>query len=983
MDVDDDIHTVDTAYRDYLSWKATLFFDLSYDPQGPFHKIEMIDWLSNPTMKNCRLYFSSIRYLAKSTDTPFVSDTENDGFGALKRDLQLAAIDGGYNIVCNGSRGNAGKNDIPHRRFVCQHNRVYDFCRKKLQGKPQYRVERLHNNKKNSRGKNGLSMARKTSTKRAASKTECCSFRIIVFFDVVSGCFFVKGSGSERTFYHEHHQKLQPHQLTVRTSLLNPEQKQLLQDIHDVRAKHSVARNLHLHRTGICLSRQQIANLVKKGEKERSDVRDGASHVDNMIDYFKREHVSYCALFDDQKQTDQPKTPPRHSDRSRKSTTIASESNFYRSNLPSLITEIFSGQNQLSVEKENRLSQETVQTETFAPVDCTANEYCKSHRIALKATDDQQLFLACGWSLPKEIRRFKLAPSVVSVDATEDTNNENRSLLTFSARDANGNQFVFLRVYLPNQQAWVFRWVFQVAFVKLVGAATLRRIIMFITDGDSQETSQLDLAIAELIPQAKRARCGWHIVDRGWIKNGPRPERSEGKTAQHRDLKKFLQEWMYSWMAGDRSGICENEEEYEVSKSLFLTFLRSNDCVSVWGQKCAETMITFFRRFIEPHEDYFVLYRRFNLRHFDAYSNTAHEGTNAGMKHSVDAVGPQNSLSTSTITLCSQGSRSCIEFERRAGQSLTNNPLWCELPCAGHVTSFALSLIQTEMDQAVNYSCMRTSEREFRVVRSERSACKTRIPVFQRVRTVAINQFGRFACSCCLFQRRGYGCRHIACVLTTIDPSWPGYGRDDTDLFWWSLYQQYGHMNDALQEPLKRIEEKGISGPKLPRWDELSSSVPIINLIPKEFQHKPIHERVVNYSNREVQAAIAACSGTKMAAGLRQEIFVQNDCAADGTDRSDDQQILDETANFDESDDQSPTHNVYEVLNPFFLELVKAAQGNATAEQIQSVKDFMMDKATQFKREYCEGKAFPGGKRVSSGLPMNKRRKTHGTKHFR
>jgi hypothetical protein len=39
---------------------------------------------------------------------------------------------------------------------------------------------------------------------------------------------------------------------------------------------------------------------------------------------------------------------------------------------------------------------------------------------------------------------------------------------------------------------------------------------MVVTGGDSQETSQLDIAMKQLFPRAFRCRCVlWHIVKRG------------------------------------------------------------------------------------------------------------------------------------------------------------------------------------------------------------------------------------------------------------------------------------------------------------------------------------------------------------------------------------------------------------------------------------------------------------------------------------
>ena len=37
-----------------------------------------------------------------------------------------------------------------------------------------------------------------------------------------------------------------------------------------------------------------------------------------------------------------------------------------------------------------------------------------------------------------------------------------------------------------------------------------------ITDGDSQEFTQVDNAIENVIPNAQRVRCGWHIVNQGF-----------------------------------------------------------------------------------------------------------------------------------------------------------------------------------------------------------------------------------------------------------------------------------------------------------------------------------------------------------------------------------------------------------------------------------------------------------------------------------
>jgi hypothetical protein len=82
------------------------------------------------------------------------------------------------------------------------------------------------------------------------------------------------------------------------------------------------------------------------------------------------------------------------------------------------------------------------------------------------------------------------------------------------------------------------RWVFRVVLPKLVGERVLRKINLFISDGDSQETSQLDLAIKENFPHVQRVLCGWHIVEKGWQKYCP-GERSV-ELASREGFKKLM-----------------------------------------------------------------------------------------------------------------------------------------------------------------------------------------------------------------------------------------------------------------------------------------------------------------------------------------------------------------------------------------------------------------------------------------------------------
>ena len=92
-------------------------------------------------------------------------------------------------------------------------------------------------------------------------------------------------------------------------------------------------------------------------------------------------------------------------------------------------------------------------------------------------------------------------------------------------------------------------------------------IRVVITDGDPQEFSQIDNAIVNVIRNAKRFRCGWHIVAQGFEKNVDTtfPDLPSTVINQH---KKIILNWMYSWM---KNG-CGTYLQYKYSRYIFNIF---------------------------------------------------------------------------------------------------------------------------------------------------------------------------------------------------------------------------------------------------------------------------------------------------------------------------------------------------------------------------------------------------------------------------
>ena len=104
--------------------------------------------------------------------------------------------------------------------------------------------------------------------------------------------------------------------------------------------------------------------------------------------------------------------------------------------------------------------------------------------------------------------------------------------------------FVILRAFVPNERAWMFRWLFQVATPSLLGTSSCELVQLQITDGDSQETSQLDQAMKTIFKNSKRRRCGWHIIEKGWERNVS----GLAKTKEAKHIESVVKDWIYSLM---------------------------------------------------------------------------------------------------------------------------------------------------------------------------------------------------------------------------------------------------------------------------------------------------------------------------------------------------------------------------------------------------------------------------------------------------
>ena len=137
-------------------------------------------------------------------------------------------------------------------------------------------------------------------------------------------------------------------------------------------------------------------------------------------------------------------------------------------------------------------------------------------RSAKKLQENQKYMMGFAWVIPNELRLFKSFPNVIMVDTAEKTNNEKRPLLTVGGKDSNRKMFIFLRCFMRNQQSWMFRRIFCVVMPSLLNKKLLKKVRVIRSDGDSQFFTQINNAIRPYFKNARRIRCGWHLIHKGW-----------------------------------------------------------------------------------------------------------------------------------------------------------------------------------------------------------------------------------------------------------------------------------------------------------------------------------------------------------------------------------------------------------------------------------------------------------------------------------
>lgn len=404
-----------------------------------------------------KLYFDPAQY-PPPLDLKIV--TKSPSVKKLIHYVQTACIDcnHGSHLVSNGTDNT--KSFIRIYCNKCFANRLNLTDTNNLLAPTQYRTEDIRNNKRNTRA-DGKTLPRRKTTSRNQNNSKC-NFHFNIYVDSMG--FYIAGKSQNSSsnkvsieVNHKNHAWTSEDTVSRPTATISESIKKKVSSMSEAQTGDGVIRNVIYCEHGMFLSRKTI-RFIHGGNREMisklfshlpnvSNGTDKPSNFDVMIEQMKADgSISFNYMYD------------------------------------------CSVDNHTVVQGQQFNASSRTFNDHLIPfsMDETTDvmKYTSERRHAFKMDHSQHLLLAIGWVHDRERLVSSFFHEVVKVDCTSSICNEDgRSLLTMSSIDSMGNTFVFLRVLIPTESAWVFKWVL-LLLTTLFPPSHFNHLKMFITDGD-------------------------------------------------------------------------------------------------------------------------------------------------------------------------------------------------------------------------------------------------------------------------------------------------------------------------------------------------------------------------------------------------------------------------------------------------------------------------------------------------------------------
>jgi hypothetical protein len=447
----------------------------------------------------------------------------------------------------------------------------------------------------------------------------------------------------------------------------------------------------------------------------------------------------------------------------------------------------------------------------FGPPGQEFQEYLDQKRSREELSDDQPLLLAVLWATAEERALFEKYPNVVKIDTTFGTNKNGLPLVVLSGKTSNNETFTIARGNLPNERAFVFKWLFEDALPALFPSKLLGRVQLIISDGDSQEIVQISAAVSPggSLEFALRLQCVFHIVDRSWkskVYNQDVKQMELNKNRFYEPIRKLLMHWIYSWCTAS----CETKEEYLLSNELLKNYMSSKFFKERIKHYFERVQVWFVA--VEATVGLCLFYKRNQVVGLEEYTNSSAESNFSAMKHGYSNVHKKMSLARSNFHLNVQAGVRTQKIRDKAIADLSRSCVWSQIPeLTSHLSTYGAGLLETAYNKRFDYHS-RCDGTTFLVAPMSdvddvfySDYSLPFVPIFRRVRTLRLemDEVGRRVLTCDCFEpsRTMMVCRH---QMHIIDKYFHLSDVKYTSLVhpnWWATYSVYAYPSKVKEEP--------------------------------------------------------------------------------------------------------------------------------------------------------------------------------------
>ena len=615
---------------------------------------------------------------------------------SLRKDIKKAGACNHSHFVGNGY-DTWGYNGhlFKKYKFECQMSRL---SKNAPTNQMNIKLSSTNNSRKNdARPMGHKNMKRRTMIQRPIEKSNQCNARMTIFCN--NHCFFLQ---IYKSVQHTNHSKIIPSSKKARLSEKNEEDTETM--TMATTKSSSIAMGVRM-KTGVQMTRQEAKNIqiqinnCNDMNRNQENVSFSPNSAEAVRDCLHNFGCQVLIL------------------RNKKEVMNASQESYSSKKKNSITNRTDDEQQDQSKITMEHLSSSSPSTSLSESLKNHSNDIDVSHIIGKSdrvnldkwidtvqvRNNDGKSLICLAW---QSVSQHKIANSFhlnLNIDATHKTCKiGNLSMLTITTKDSFGKTYVILRMWIPNQKVWMFRYVFLHVIPTMIGLDYCKKIRAITSDGDIHLIKVIEEAVDKIFVNAVRIPCSWHIVDRSMLSQRSKfVTRPQVSPYWKEWFLRGVQTWLYSFMR-PRSGI-ESHNEYLISKCLLLALINSPALKKFFTDDGISQLNEYLQTKIFCYESTYVFYKRKELFNFEVHSNSAHEGTNLGIKKTGDEVRPTDTLLRATEKMAKYDQLLAHErdvtllHEYKKTKTFTRQ--WKD------ITTHAVGIVVKEMKLSVGYIC--------------------------------------------------------------------------------------------------------------------------------------------------------------------------------------------------------------------------------------------------------------------------------------